>query len=83
MKIKTIKRLVQDELPNENHEFEEFESHDFENGEAPYFAQPDQLRKYIPKPSGNMVRIRCVGAGEVVNQNDIQFRDRLSILKQK
>lgn len=34
-----------------------------ENGK-PYFIHPQHLNSLVPKPSGNFVRLRCVGTGK-------------------
>ncbi|XP_031617261.1 fibroblast growth factor receptor homolog 1-like isoform X2 [Contarinia nasturtii] len=54
-----------EELHNENQENDEFSEMDVDlkNGEAPYFPKKTTLLKFLPKPSGNMARIRCIGAG--------------------
>lgn len=44
-------------------ETETQENDDSYNGGLPRFVQPDNLYRFIPRPSGNMVKIRCQGTG--------------------
>lgn len=35
-----------------------------DTGEPPHFVHPDNLPRFLPRPSGNMVRIKCTAAGK-------------------
>lgn len=39
--------------------YEESEAED-----APHFTHPDDMHRFLAKPSGNMVRIRCSAKGK-------------------
>lgn len=40
--------------------------HDSDNGEPPHLIHEANLPIFIPRPSGNMVRIKCPAAGELI-----------------
>lgn len=51
--------------PSENSETVDFPQTSDESGNSrkPHFTHPDNLNVLIPKPSGNMVKIRCAASG--------------------
>lgn len=57
--------LKDDQLETETQENDDsFERQGSDNGGPPRFAQPDNLYPFIPRPSGNMVKMRCQGTGK-------------------
>ena len=54
-------------MPNENPD-DKYSIQTFDESErdlnTPYFTHPEVLTKFMPKPSGNMVKIRCPAAGK-------------------
>lgn len=41
----------------------------------PRFAQPDNLPPFIPRPSGNMVKMRCQGEGKGLSETNKCTKD--------
>lgn len=54
--------MVSTTFPND---FEENENEMDSDGEPPQFSDPDSLNKLVPKPSGNMIRLRCAATGNI------------------
>lgn len=47
----------------------------------PRFAQPDNLPPFIPRPSGNMVKMRCQGEGMGIFQKPINAQKIIRIIR--
>lgn len=43
---------------------EPISQHDADTGVAPYFMHEANLPVFLPRPSGNMVKIKCPAAGK-------------------
>ncbi|XP_055299555.1 fibroblast growth factor receptor homolog 1-like isoform X3 [Sitodiplosis mosellana] len=65
--IDTTDSDIDDQIPNENQDdkdsIQTFDESESDLNALPYFTHPEILSKFIPKPSGNMVKIRCAAAG--------------------
>lgn len=63
--IFSIKNIQDDQFAAETQENDGSteERHSSDVG-LPRFAQPDNLPPFIPRPSGNMVKMRCQGEGK-------------------
>lgn len=41
---------------------------------TPYFTHPESMHKFLPKPSGNMAKMRCAAAGvQIIHKFTIPF----------
>lgn len=64
-------RNLKDDLLTENLDNDEASDpigpHNSDNGEPAYLVHEENLPIFIPRPSGNMVRIKCPAAGKLIN----------------